>query len=174
MDGQTPLLNAHVSTTTTTTTTQLSTLKVAFFFVEIFSDGCRRAGSCPATEAATTALVVATREADGGCGAGHVSAPLCPTRTEDGQDQREEVVSATHDGDRRHLRGMRPAVSLRTGPQRSDRSLRRFSGDAPLLGVPSLAGSSAEAIDVRTLRFLLAQNQLEEDEKERKWGVEGG
>ena len=40
-----------------------------------------------AAEAAPSALVVATRAADGRCGPGHVYPPLSPTGTEDGQGQ---------------------------------------------------------------------------------------
>ena len=40
-----------------------------------------------AAKAAPSALVVATRAADGGCSPGHVPAPQCPTVTEDGQDR---------------------------------------------------------------------------------------
>ena len=40
-----------------------------------------------AAKAAPSALVVATRAADGGCSPGHVSAPQRPTGTEDGQDR---------------------------------------------------------------------------------------
>ena len=47
-----------------------------------------------------------------------------------------------------------------------------FSGETPLLGVPSLADPSAEASDGRTLRFLLAEalalKKKEEDEERRK------
>ena len=38
-----------------------------------------------AAKAAPSALVVATRAADGGCSPGHVPAPQCPTGTEDGR-----------------------------------------------------------------------------------------
>ena len=45
-------------------------------------------------------------------------------------------------------------------PQRSDRSLRRSPRETPLLRVPSLADAPAEAIDGRTLRFLLKKLAL--------------
>ena len=64
--------------------------------------------------------------------------------------------------------GVRPGSLGEPRPQRSVHSLRRSSGDAPLLGVPSLADSSAEAIDGRTLRFLLKQNLAREEEKKKK------
>ena len=51
-----------------------------------------------AAKAAPSALVVATRAADGGCSPGHVSAPQRPTGTEDGQDRggsRETNYTAT-------------------------------------------------------------------------------
>ena len=58
------------------------------------------------------------------------------------------------------------------GRERSDRSLRRSSGNTPLLSVPLLADASAEAIDGRTLQFLLkktlALKKKEEDEERRK------
>ena len=46
-----------------------------------------RSRSRMAAKAAPSALVVATRAADGGCSPGHVSAPQRPTGTEDGQDR---------------------------------------------------------------------------------------
>ena len=67
-----------------------------------------------------------------------------------------------------HL-GARPGIRAEPGPQRSDRSLRRSSGNT--LGAPSLADASAEAIDGRTLRFLLKKSlarKKEEDEERRK------
>ena len=68
--------------------------------------------------------------------------------------------------------GVRLGSLAESAPQRSDRSLRRSSGDTPLLGVPSLADGSAEASDGRTLRFLLmealALKKKKEDELKRK------
>ena len=48
-----------------------------------------------AAKAAPSALVVATRAADGGCTPGHVPAPQCPTGTEDGQDKGESARRTT-------------------------------------------------------------------------------
>ena len=87
----------------------------------------------------------------------------------------EEVEHATHYGPRAQETpppGVRPGSLAEPGPQRSDRSLRRSSGQTPLLGVPSLADAPAEAIDGRTLRYLLkaniARKKFEEEEEEEK------
>ena len=96
----------------------------------------------------------------------------------------EEVVNATHDapwGQKTPPPGMRPGSLAEPAPERSDRSQRHSrsdrsqrhsSGETPLLAVPSLADASAEAIDGRTLRFLLMKNlalkKREEDEEMRK------
>ena len=67
--------------------------------------------------------------------------------------------------------GVRPGSLAEPAPHRSDRCLRRSSEETPLLGVPCLADATAEAIDGRTLRFLLQKNlaqQKEEEEKERR------
>ena len=86
-----------------------------------------------------------------------------------------EEVHDAHDalrGPKTPPPGVRPGSLAEPAPQRSDRSLRRSSGDTPLLGVPSLADPSAEASDGRTLRFLLmkalALQKEEEDEERRK------
>ena len=88
----------------------------------------------------------------------------------------EEVVHDAHDalrGQKTPPPGVRPGSLAEPGPQRSDRSLRRSSGQTPLLGVPSLADAPAEAIDGRTLRYLLkanlARKKNEEEEEERKY-----
>ena len=64
---------------------------------------------------------------------------------------REEVVDVTHSGLRAQKTpppGARPGCLADPEPQRSDRSLRRFAGDAlPTLALPSLAGSAAGAVD---------------------------
>ena len=89
---------------------------------------------------------------------------------------REVEEQAAHDGLRAQAApppGVRPGSLAEPGPQRSDRSLWRSSGQTPLLGVPSLADASAEAIDGRTLRRLLkanlARKKYEEEEEERKY-----
>ena len=87
----------------------------------------------------------------------------------------EEVVHDAHNalrGPKTPPPGVRPGSLAEPGPQRSDRSLRRSLGDTPLLGVPSLADAPAEAIDGRTLRYLLkanlARKKYEEEEEEEK------
>ena len=92
---------------------------------------------------------------------------------------REVEEQATHDGLRARMApplGVRPGSLAEPGPQRSDRSLRRSSGQTPLLGVPSLADAPPEAIDGRTLRYLLKANlarkkyeEEEEEEEEKKY-----
>ena len=82
------------------------------------------------------------------------------------------VVSTAPRGPKTPPPGVRPGSLAEPGPQRSDRSLRRSSGQTPLLGVPSLADAPAEAIDGRTLRYLLkaniARKKFEEEEEEEK------
>ena len=74
-------------------------------------------------------------------------------------------------GARRHLSGKRPApLSEVTGPQAAVTDGYVAAG-VPLLGVPSLADSSAEAIDGSTLSFLL-QRALEVKRKEEEEAVE--
>ena len=67
---------------------------------------------------------------------------------------------------------MRPGILAEPGPQRSDRSQRRLSGDClPTLGLTVLAGVLEEQVD-SALRFLTASalegtRKLEEEEKEK-------
>ena len=72
----------------------------------------------------------------------------------------EEVVHDAHDalrGQKTPPPGVRPGSLCDPGPQRSDRTVRRFSGELPLLAAPMLADSAAEAVDARTVRYLLIQ-----------------
>ena len=53
--------------------------------------------------------------------------------------------------------GVRLGILAEPRPQRSDRSRRHFSRDSlPTLATPSLAGSTGEAADSSSLRFLTA------------------
>ena len=88
---------------------------------------------------------------------------------------REEVELATHFGLRAQKTpppGERPGLLLEPGPQRSDRTVRRSSGDnLPTLALPVLAGSAGEVVDSSSLRFLTAsalKARREEEEEERK------
>ena len=58
--------------------------------------------------------------------------------------------------------GVRPGSLSDPGPQRSDRTVRRSSGEAPLLTAPMLADAAAEAVDARTVQYLLIALSLEE------------
>ena len=60
---------------------------------------------------------------------------------------------------------MRPGSLHDPGPQRTDRTVRRSSGEAPLLTAPMLADAVADALDVTTAKFLLrsAIRELEEE-----------
>ena len=81
------LLKAQFKTTTTTQR-GVYPKRAHFSLCVTCHDGpqlAARRRSCPAAKAATTALVVATREAADRCGPGHVPAPLSPTGTDDGQ-----------------------------------------------------------------------------------------
>ena len=68
---------------------------------------------------------------------------------------------------------VRPGILAEPGPQRSDRSRRRFSGDClPTLGLPVLTGALGEQVDSSALRFLTAsaleaERKLEEEEKKK-------
>ena len=53
-----------------------------------------------------------------------------------------------------------------SGPQRCERAACPRSPSAPLLGAPSMASPSAEAIDESTLSFLLAENLARVKDKE--------
>ena len=83
---------------------------------------------------------------------------------------REEAGVETHNA-LRGLKtlppGMRPEqLSEAPGPQRSDRTVRRSSGDTPLLAVPSLAGG--DGADDTAVAFLVRQTLLEREEEKRK------
>ena len=76
----------------------------------------------------------------------------------------EEVVHDAHDalrGQKTPPPGVRPGSLSDPGPQRSDRTVRRSSGAFPLLAVPVLADTAAEAVDSRTVRYLLIQAGLD-------------
>ena len=124
---------------------------------------------------ATSQTVLSSQTSERRCGRGRDTAPYNFTETEDGQGRGgggARRARRPHGDRRHHLRGVRPGSLAEPGPQRSVRSLRRSSGETPLLGVPSLADPSAEASDGRTLRFLLtkalALQEKEEDEERRK------
>ena len=83
-------------------------------------------------------------------------------------------MNGTHDAPRGQNTpppGVRPGILAEPGPQRSDRSWRRSSGDGmPTLALPSLAGSAGEAVDGAALAFLtsraLAAQEEEEEQKQ--------
>ena len=67
----------------------------------------------------------------------------------------------------------RPGLPPEPRPQRSDRTMRRSSGDnLPTLALPVLAGSAGEVVDSSSLRFLTASalkaRREEEEEKEKE------
>ena len=68
--------------------------------------------------------------------------------------------------------GVRPGSLVDPGPQRSDRTVRRSSGKAPLLVVASLADPSADGVDAATLSFLTASaleaRRKKEEEEEQQ------
>ena len=66
--------------------------------------------------------------------------------------------------------GVRPGILAEPGPQRSDRTVRRSSGETPLLAVPVLAGG--DGVDGTALSFLVRRavedrKREEEEEKEK-------
>ena len=107
------------------------------------------------------------------------TAPLvAATRADDRRDSAadgEEVVHDAHDalrGQKTPPPGVRPGSLGDPGPQRSDRTVRRSSGDSlPTLALPVLAGSAGEVVDSSSLRFFTAsalKARREEEEKEKK------
>ena len=80
----------------------------------------------------------------------------------------EEVVHDAHDAPREPKTpppGVRPGSLAEPGPQRSDRTVRRSSGDSlPTLALPSLAVDSS-ALRFLTASALEAKRKLEEEEK---------
>ena len=85
---------------------------------------------------------------------------------------REEVVQVTHEaprGQKTPPLGVRPGSLAEPGPKRSDRSLRRSSGEGlPLLATPSSAGAASEVVDSSSLRFLAASALKRKDEEKEK------
>ena len=75
------------------------------------------------------------------------------------EGQPEEVEHEQHDGLRAQTTpppGVRPGVLLDPGPPGDEAvAVGYAAASVPLLGAPSLADSSAEAIDGSTLSFLL-------------------
>ena len=85
-----------------------------------------------AAKAAPSALVVATRAADGGCSPGHVSAPQRPAETEDGHDRRGSARRTTR------LRSGRCSSPEAAGAQHFAMDARDNDGEAPAAGRPPL------------------------------------
>ena len=85
---------------------------------------------------------------------------------------REEVEHATHYGPRAQKTpppAERPGILAEPGLQRSDRTVRRSSGDGlPQLVTPSLASTASEAVDSATLAFLLSQSLAAKKHEEQK------
>ena len=79
---------------------------------------------------------------------------------------REEEVHELYDGPRAQKRpppGERPGILAESGPQRSDHTVRRSSGDnLPTLALPVLAGSAGEVVDISSLVFLTRSREEEE------------
>ena len=84
----------------------------------------------------------------------------------------EEVVHDAHDalrGQKTPPPGVRPGSLSDPGPQRSDRTVRRSSGEVPLLAVPVLAGG--DGVDGIALSFLVrraVEDRKREKEEARK------
>ena len=100
----------------------------------------------------------------------HHSAGPSTKKVVERREKHEEVEFETHAALRGHNPpppGSRPGVLLDHKPPWVDAvTVGYVAGGAPLMGVPSLADSSAEAIDGRTLRFLLKQNLARKEEEE--------
>ena len=92
---------------------------------------------------------------DGGCrGAGdalhHSAQPAGPEVEEQEKNEASRRQKAPPPG-------ARPGILAEPGPQRSDRSLRHSSGNAPLLVVATLAAAAADGVDAAALAFLTAR-----------------
>ena len=89
-----------------------------------------------------------------------------------GTRAREGEVHEMYDAPRRqnapHPRE-RPGSLVDPGPQRSDRTVRRSSGQVPLLVVALLADASADGVDAATLSFLTASALEARRKEEEEW-----
>ena len=126
-----------------------------------------------AAKAAPSALVVATRATDGGCGAGNGDATFAlqgghrarrPTGTEDSHTYNVPRHQKTPPP------GKRPGFQPEPEPQGGAATVGYVAAPEPLLVVPSMA--SGDSVDGITLNFLLkvtlAWKQKEEEAEERK------
>ena len=94
------------------------------------------------------------------------------------EEPREEELSVKHNATSGQIAtplwGVRPAHPLDVSAQPPLVAATCVTAGVPLLGVPSLADAPAEAIDGRTLRYLLKvnlvrkKNEEEEEEEEKK------
>ena len=105
----------------------------------------------------------------------HHSAGPSMTKVVERRERQEGEVQDANDAPRSQttlLPGVRPGVPLDPGPPVDEAvAVGYAAASVPLLGAPSLADSSAEAIDGSTLSFLL-QHALEAKRKEEEEAVE--
>ena len=105
----------------------------------------------------------------------HHSAGPSKTMVVERRERQEGEVQDVYDAPRSQktpLPGVRPGVPLDPGPPGDEAvAVGYAAASVPLLGAPSLADSSAEAIDGSTLSFLL-QHALEAKRKEEEEAVE--
>ena len=105
----------------------------------------------------------------------HHSAGPSKTKVVERRERQEGEVQVVYDAPRSQktpLPGVRPGVPLDLGPPGDEAvAVGYAAASVPLLGAPSLADSSAEAIDGSTLSFLL-QHALEAKRKEEEEAVE--
>ena len=105
----------------------------------------------------------------------HHSAGPSMTKVVERRERQEGEVQEAYDAPRSQttpLPGVRPGVPLDPGPPGDEAvAVGYAAASVPLLGAPSLADSSAEAIDGSTLSFLL-QHALEAKRKEEEEAVE--
>ena len=64
--------------------------------------------------------------------------------------------------------GQRPGVLTEPEPQGVAVTVGYVAAPVPLLAVPLLAGAAGEAVDDRTLRFLLGRSLAEKEEEEKR------
>ena len=89
-----------------------------------------------------------------------------------GPDRRWSTQRTTlHEDGRDHVREGRPGILAEPGPQRSDCSRQRSSGEGlPLLATPSLAGAAKVRTPARSSSSLpLALRRKKEKEQVRRW-----
>ena len=122
---------------------------------------------------APSALVVASRATDGGCGAGNGVPPLVRKGGHRARRPTGAVDSHQHQGGSGARAVRRPTGTEAAGSPAEPVTDGYVAAPAPLLAVPLLASAAGEAVDHSTLQFLLThaietKKALEEEEERMK------